>query len=183
MALITCPECQAQISDRATACPRCGAPIAGPMVNAMPVVTVKPPRTVWWYWWLWGPLGLVAALLAFGALIPEQTADANAFARVCRELYSSGQIYSLYTCDKIEGELRTGARRLQGPDRDTAAAMEALRAQTPEPLAPSVSSEPTPAPVRKSAKQARRPKPLPAPDDPNAAPFESNQEVSNPYRQ
>ena len=28
MALITCPECSSEISDRAASCPKCGAPIA-----------------------------------------------------------------------------------------------------------------------------------------------------------
>ena len=29
MPLITCPECQKQVSDKAAACPQCGAPITG----------------------------------------------------------------------------------------------------------------------------------------------------------
>ena len=33
MALINCPECNAQISDAATACPRCGAPLTKPFTN------------------------------------------------------------------------------------------------------------------------------------------------------
>lgn len=28
MALVTCPDCSASVSDRAPACPKCGAPIA-----------------------------------------------------------------------------------------------------------------------------------------------------------
>lgn len=30
MAIIKCPECSKEISDKATACPGCGCPIAGP---------------------------------------------------------------------------------------------------------------------------------------------------------
>lgn len=32
MALITCPDCGREVSDRAPACPSCGAPIAPPPV-------------------------------------------------------------------------------------------------------------------------------------------------------
>lgn len=28
MALVTCPECATEVSDRAASCPRCGAPVA-----------------------------------------------------------------------------------------------------------------------------------------------------------
>lgn len=34
MALITCPECAKSVSDKAPACPGCGAPIAGAPVRA-----------------------------------------------------------------------------------------------------------------------------------------------------
>lgn len=33
MALINCPECNAQISDAATACPQCGAPLTKPATD------------------------------------------------------------------------------------------------------------------------------------------------------
>lgn len=41
MALITCSDCGASVSDRAPACPKCGAPIAagGPGRASTPVVT------------------------------------------------------------------------------------------------------------------------------------------------
>ncbi|MBB4302332.1 putative paraquat-inducible protein A [Rhodobium orientis] len=34
MALITCPECDRQVSDRAGACPQCGAPVHLPAKRA-----------------------------------------------------------------------------------------------------------------------------------------------------
>lgn len=40
MALITCPECQAQISDKAAACPRCGAPRDPVPQPAAPAMTL-----------------------------------------------------------------------------------------------------------------------------------------------
>jgi TM2 domain-containing membrane protein YozV len=55
MALISCPECSASISDKAVACPQCGCPIAKPIAVEMPapattvgsgVVTVAKSRGV-----------------------------------------------------------------------------------------------------------------------------------------
>lgn len=34
MALITCPDCQRQVSDRAPACPQCGSPLHTPPLGA-----------------------------------------------------------------------------------------------------------------------------------------------------
>jgi TM2 domain-containing membrane protein YozV len=44
MALISCDECGKQISDRAAACPNCGAPIAGnlPRTSVTPLVVAAP---------------------------------------------------------------------------------------------------------------------------------------------
>lgn len=52
MALITCPECQREISDQAAACPLCGFPISGApkdaRFDAAPhVVTVRKSRGVY----------------------------------------------------------------------------------------------------------------------------------------
>lgn len=35
MALINCPECQTEVSDRAASCPKCGCPIAGAQAPAI----------------------------------------------------------------------------------------------------------------------------------------------------
>ena len=40
MALITCRECKAQISDQAAACPQCGCPAESPMSNVQNVARV-----------------------------------------------------------------------------------------------------------------------------------------------
>lgn len=42
MALIACPECSAEVSDRAPACPRCGVPIA----SASELVVIAPVQTM-----------------------------------------------------------------------------------------------------------------------------------------
>lgn len=51
MALITCPECGREVSDRASACPHCGFPLsaaspaeADPQPAAEPVPAAKPPK-------------------------------------------------------------------------------------------------------------------------------------------
>jgi TM2 domain-containing membrane protein YozV len=49
MALIGCPECSTQVSDKAISCPSCGCPISAPphasqLVAAPPVVTVSKSR-------------------------------------------------------------------------------------------------------------------------------------------
>jgi hypothetical protein len=46
MALINCPECQAQISDAATSCPHCGCPVQkAPASNPSPVYKSAPTQT------------------------------------------------------------------------------------------------------------------------------------------
>ena len=49
MALISCPECSVQVSDKAISCPSCGCPITAPTYTpqisaAAPVVTVTKSR-------------------------------------------------------------------------------------------------------------------------------------------
>ena len=44
MALTTCPDCAAQVSDRAPTCPKCGGPIAGraeAMATRTPLTTTQ----------------------------------------------------------------------------------------------------------------------------------------------
>ena len=53
MALVNCPECSAQISDRAAFCPHCGLPMALPKNELKkPVKKVKPEtsKTAKWIW-------------------------------------------------------------------------------------------------------------------------------------
>jgi DNA-directed RNA polymerase subunit RPC12/RpoP len=42
MALISCAECNRQVSDRAIACPHCGCPVASPVKARPPVAATKP---------------------------------------------------------------------------------------------------------------------------------------------
>lgn len=58
MAMTQCGECRNEMSDRAKACPRCGAPSSA---------SAKATK-----WWLWIPLGAVA-LFVLWALVREQS--------------------------------------------------------------------------------------------------------------
>jgi uncharacterized paraquat-inducible protein A len=61
MALINCSECECEVSDKAAACPRCGALIA-PSSSPWPY----DPREEGGFWpLLWVPIGLIG----LGALV------------------------------------------------------------------------------------------------------------------
>ena len=76
MALINCPECNAQISYAATACPQCGAPLTKPATdNTQPSGNNIPPcpethltkaiiLTILCCW----PLGILAIILLWWVL-------------------------------------------------------------------------------------------------------------------
>ena len=67
MALLNCPECGAQVSSKAPACPSCGNPIAmesGPVGGFGPGVTTRPD---FWHDPNSGALGCLAITLVLGA--------------------------------------------------------------------------------------------------------------------
>lgn len=82
MAMTRCRECGHEISTTARSCPSCGG---------------KVPRTKWW---LWVPLGLVAAFLGYGALIPENEAQANSVRRTCEKEMMPRGLATQYDCDR-----------------------------------------------------------------------------------
>ncbi len=45
MALIKCSECNKEISDKATSCPGCGAPIGGIAAQQLPPIVVTAPKS------------------------------------------------------------------------------------------------------------------------------------------
>jgi TM2 domain-containing membrane protein YozV len=45
MALIECSECGNQVSDKAAACPKCGAPIAGETVGKQQSIAAAAPKS------------------------------------------------------------------------------------------------------------------------------------------
>ena len=124
MALTKCSECGAEISDKASACVKCGAPTKA-LQQPVPVTVVRPPK---FKWWLWIPLATFAAFILFGLLIPKKDADANAFARVCRDMFAKGLVLTMYDCNRIEEDIRQGRVVLpDGVDRDAAAAAAVIR--------------------------------------------------------
>lgn len=64
MALITCTECGAQVSDRAPTCPRCGAPVAVASEASEAAHAVAKKRSSGWLWWTIGALAVVLAAAA-----------------------------------------------------------------------------------------------------------------------
>jgi DNA-directed RNA polymerase subunit RPC12/RpoP len=110
--LIKCSECSKEVSDKATACPHCGAPIAAQPVpvsapQERPVhVQVVKEKSNTWKWVIGVPVGLVIAFLIFGALIPENVARANRIRRICEsELMPKGQA-TQYDCDKAYSDAK-----------------------------------------------------------------------------
>ena len=75
MALITCNECGRQISDRASSCPGCGAPVAGnaPVQQLIDAGTAKTAVTGLAAWlvapWIGRALVAIAALIFLGYLL------------------------------------------------------------------------------------------------------------------
>jgi TM2 domain-containing membrane protein YozV len=45
MALIKCSECNKEVSDKATSCPGCGAPIGGIIAQHVPPIVVTSPKS------------------------------------------------------------------------------------------------------------------------------------------
>jgi hypothetical protein len=86
MALITCDECGQAISDRAPACPRCGAPRSLPAPSAIAPGTPAPPPAPagapakgsgGWGWIKWifiVPIALFAGLMIIGSMLPANPA-------------------------------------------------------------------------------------------------------------
>lgn len=76
MALISCGECGKEISDKAAACPHCGAPVAseapqvGRYYQDMPPPVMNPPKSggsSWWKWVIGIPAGGFALLVLIGS--------------------------------------------------------------------------------------------------------------------
>jgi len=67
MALIKCSECAKEISDRAAACPSCGAPVGGGTATAPSSAAVTKSVRVERAGFKWEPTGFVLILVAMFA--------------------------------------------------------------------------------------------------------------------
>lgn len=102
MALITCWECKAEISNTASSCPHCGA-----THKAAPVLIVRDPeKKSVWPWILGVPLALFGLFILFGLSIPQYKSDALARRNICEKLVIPAQ---LSECDRIyDAEMAKG---------------------------------------------------------------------------
>lgn len=76
MALIECAECKKEVSDKAAACPHCGAPVAaapskrGTYYADTPAVAAAPEKATgpgWWKWLIGVPVGGFLLLMLIGS--------------------------------------------------------------------------------------------------------------------
>lgn len=68
MALISCSECRREISDKAAACPNCGAPVgsAAPITNRWAEPPVQKKSSIW-KWVLGVPIGGFVLMMIIGS--------------------------------------------------------------------------------------------------------------------
>ncbi len=91
MAMTECPECKTEVSSEAKTCPKCGFKI-----KKFPFGMV-----------IGIPIALVSAFLLFGASIPANEANGNAFYKPCYELVERGAV-TMYECQQAEASIRRG---------------------------------------------------------------------------
>jgi hypothetical protein len=100
MALITCTECHKQISDKAPACPHCGAPVA--LASAVPPAKASGGGMGWGAKLALGALALFVAFLFLGASVSKEEARAFAHQDVVEA-----------ECKKMMEDSALGAQRQQ----------------------------------------------------------------------
>lgn len=87
MSLIVCPECRSEVSNVATACPKCGFPINAPIVHEEPTVVRRQPEIVVnevvqttrssFPNWIFVPIALALVLVIFGFIYLAQSNSEN----------------------------------------------------------------------------------------------------------
>lgn len=116
MALIACKECSGQVSDSASTCPHCGAPVALPApapknLNAAP--TEKKKSGSVWPWIVGVPIGLFVLVMVIGILNPappEQARARDIYKQCLRELEAqdraraAGARYMAGMCEQLRSE-------------------------------------------------------------------------------
>lgn len=114
MPLVACAECNATVSDKATACPHCGhpqTPIEAP--TPTPPDTTSSARS--WVWWIVGSaLAMILLSALFGKNDPRRKdkADARAAINTCwseqaRKSFSpEAAQFVAGACERMEREFR-----------------------------------------------------------------------------
>lgn len=146
--LIKCGECGTEISDKAAACPQCGAPLG--VQKPVPVSIVQPPkeRNNALLWLLSVPLGLGPAFVIYGFSIPEYEKQANQVRKVCEQMVVDRQT-DQYVCDstfaKMMGKGRNAAHSYVPPPIPgvTSADIDAALADGAQQAAKKKSTKPT----------------------------------------
>jgi hypothetical protein len=145
MALITCSECGSEVSDKAAVCMRCGAPVAKPTSQAIPVAVQPKPASPVWKWLFGVPVALFVIAVLYGLSVPEYEREANAARRVCRDMVVRGST-TFDECDRIHASAIAHGRAVSNPRpsasvpgvsaADIAAALEDGRRRAGEPNTP-----------------------------------------------
>ncbi len=113
MAIITCPECGKDVSDKAAACPHCGAPITTTVNDRKPSKEEHSSSPI-----LWIALGLVFLAFMFGTSIYKETPEDKQKAReraaikLCWEEQARKSLdpatarFVASTCEMMEGKFK-----------------------------------------------------------------------------
>ena len=79
MALIACPECSREISDRAPSCPYCGSPRVVPITHASDLIhTIEATGKNWKLVQLAGAVGIILGLVTCTGVIQPDVAESTA---------------------------------------------------------------------------------------------------------
>lgn len=124
MALIECAECKKEVSDKAAACPHCGAPVAaaapkrGSYYDDAPAVAdAVPPKasgSSWWKWLIGVPVGGFLLLMLIGSCSggSSQRASRQSAIDLCWKEQSKKSNdptqarFIASTCEKMEADAR-----------------------------------------------------------------------------
>lgn len=118
MALIACKECGKEISDKAAACPHCGAPVRAsePVVNRWAEEPKKEKSSIW-KWVVGVPVGAFVLLMVIGSCAGnspdgnERHASRDAI-KYCWEQQSRKSLdpgtarFAASACEKMESDYR-----------------------------------------------------------------------------
>lgn len=121
MALIACTECAGQVSDKAGACPHCGAPVsntASPELVAAAPAVIKSKGGSLWKWVLGVPVGGFVLLMLVGSCAgstpegKERRASRAAIEQCWKEQERksrdpSGARIIAQACEKMESDYRS----------------------------------------------------------------------------